>query len=88
MGIEKHAKFTIFARLAMITITGTYYKGKLTLDKPIKTQKPVRVIVSIEENDSEFLSLSDFSFEETQEMLKDIQTSFSEEVVDERRKAI
>jgi hypothetical protein len=34
------------------------------------------------------LNVSDFSFLETQEMLKNIKTSFSEEVVAERREAL
>jgi hypothetical protein len=65
----------------MPTLTGTYYKGRLKLDKPVKFTKPVKVTVSYEEENKEVLTLSDFSFLETQELLKDCKTSFSEEVV-------
>jgi predicted DNA-binding antitoxin AbrB/MazE fold protein len=72
----------------MPTITGTYYKGRLKLDKPVKFSKPVKVTVSFEEEISEVLTLSDFSFMETQELLKDCKTSFSDEVIEERRNAV
>ena len=35
-----------------------------------------------------FLELSDFSFKETQDLLKDCKGSFSDEVIDERRTAL
>mgnify|MGYP002476732826 CR=1 FL=1 len=73
----------------METLTGTYYNGKLKLDKPFLPKKPAKVIVIIVEEDEESsLSLSDFSFSETQELLKDCNTSFSDEVIEERRKAV
>lgn len=72
----------------MTAITGTYYKGRLKLDRPIKLTKPVKVTVLFEKDKSSGLKLSDFSFAETQELLKDCKTSFAEEVIEERRKAI
>ncbi len=72
----------------MQTLTGTYYKGRLKLDKPVKFSKPVKVIVTFEEEAKTGLKLSDFSFLETQKLLKDCKTSFSEEVIEERRKAV
>jgi len=72
----------------MPTLTGTYYRGRLKLDKPVKFTKPVKVTVSFEEENKEVFSLSDFSFLETQEMLKDCNTSFSDEVIEERREAV
>lgn len=72
----------------MPTLTGTYYRGRLKLDKPVKFTKPVKVTVSFEEENKEVFSLSDFSFLETQEMLKDCKTSFSDEVIEERREAV
>ena len=73
----------------MIALTGTYYKGSLTLDKPIKAEKPLKVIVTfLEENieskqDSNDL-YSRFSFKEARELLKDYKGSFSEAVIEER----
>lgn len=72
----------------MKTITGTYHKGRLKLDRPLKTEKPLRVKVTFEEETTAELALSDFSFLESQELLKDFKTSFAEEVVAERRKAV
>jgi len=72
----------------MPTLTGIYYRGRLKLDKPVKFTKPVKVTVSFEEENKEVFSLSDFSFLETQELLKDCKTSFSDEVIEERREAV
>ncbi|MEI6140604.1 MAG: hypothetical protein WCP85_15150 [Mariniphaga sp.] len=70
----------------MTTITGTYYNGHLKLERPIKTKKPIRVKVTFEEDKKERLALSDFSFLETQDLSKDFKGSFSDEVIEERRK--
>jgi hypothetical protein len=72
----------------MTTLTGTYYKGKLKLDKPFVTNKPVKVTIYYNEDEVSSLSLSDFSFVETQELLKECKTSFADEVIEERRKAV
>jgi len=72
----------------MTSIPGTYYRGKLKLSRPYKTIKPVRVTVIFEEDSHKKLSVSDFSFLETQELLKDYDGSFSDEVIEERRKAV
>jgi len=72
----------------MTTLTGTYYKGRLKLDKPVKFTKPVKVTVTFEKEKQSGLLLSDFSFAETQDLLKECKTSFADEVIEERRKAI
>ena len=73
----------------MRTLTGTYHKGRLTLDRPLKADRPLRVRVIVEDEPEEaVLSLTDFSFLETQELLKDCETSFADEVVRERRSAL
>ncbi len=71
----------------MKTISGTYFNGELKLDKPLKTKKPVRVKLVFEEDlpEKDVLKISDFSFMEMQEMLKDCKSSLSEELVNERR---
>ena len=63
----------------MGTIRGTYYNGHLKLERPLKTKKPVKVIVTFEEESKTQLLLSDFSFLESQELLKDYKGSFSDE---------
>jgi hypothetical protein len=72
----------------MITITGTYHNGQIKLEKSLKTKKPMKVTVTFEEESKKRLTLSDFSFLETQDLLKDYKGSFSDEVVEERRKAL
>lgn len=72
----------------MTTLTGTYYKGRLKLDKPVKFTKPIKVTVTFEKEKKTRLKLSDFSFLETQELLKNCKTSFAEEVIEERRNAV
>lgn len=72
----------------MTTITGTYFNGQLKLERPLKTKKPVKVTITFEEELKSSLALSDFSFLESQELLKDYKGSFSDEVVEERRNAL
>jgi hypothetical protein len=72
----------------MKTIKGIYYNGQLKLKSPLKTKKPLKVTVTFEEEPKKRLALSDFSFLESQELLKDYKGSFSDEVVEERRKAL
>jgi hypothetical protein len=72
----------------MSTLIGTYFNGQLKLDSPFKTEKPVRVRVIVDDNETTELKLSDFSFSQTREMLKNCNTLFSDDVIEERRKAI
>lgn len=69
----------------MTTITGTYFNGHLKLERALKTKKPLKVTLSFEEESKKLLSISDFSFLETQDLLKDYNGSFSDEVIEERR---
>lgn len=75
-------------RKNMTTITGTYYNGQLILERSYETKKPVKVTVTFEEEINMPLVLSDFSFLESQELLKNVKGSFSDEVIEERRQAI
>ncbi len=71
-----------------MTISGTYFNGKITLDSLPDISKPVKVKVVFEENDNPTrLKLSDFSFAKSQELLKDVKGSFADELVRERREA-
>ena len=72
----------------MGTLNGIYIKAQLKLNKPLRTKKPLKVTIHFEEEEKIVLSLSDFSFSETQELLKDCKASFSDEVIEERRKAV
>ena len=72
----------------MGTLTGIYYKGRLKLDKPLRTNRPLKVTINFEEEEKIVLNLSDFTFSKMQELLKDCKSSFSDEVIEERRKAV
>ena len=73
----------------MIALTGTYHKGRLTLDNPIEADEPLRVIVTFLEEDTESKQESNdlysrFSFRQARELLKDYKGSFSDAVIEER----
>jgi len=69
--------------------SGTYFNGQLTLDKPIKTKKPVRITIYFEEEEPKSgLNLEDFSFLKMQDLLQACPYSFADEVVNERRQAL
>ena len=69
-----------------MTIYGTYFNGKISLDSNPPSSKPMKVRVVFEDQESpSHLTLADFSFAKTQELLKDVKGSFADEVVRERR---
>ncbi len=71
-----------------MTISGTYFNGKVSLDSSPSTSRPVKVKVIFDEPESGLpLSLSDFSFSKTQELLKNIKSSFADDVIKERRES-
>ena len=75
----------------MLQLAGTYYKGKVHLEKIIPTDRPLKVVVVFEEDfkpESARLKLSDFSFEKSRQLLKDVKGSFGDTVIDERRDAL
>jgi hypothetical protein len=78
-------------RNKIMQMTGTYFNGKIILENIVPTIKPVRVIVTFEnesESENRGLLLSDFSFLDTQELLSEYHGSFSDEVIEERRNAL
>ena len=75
----------------MLQVTGTYYDGKVHLEKVFPTDHPINVVVVFEEDmqvASEELNLSDFSFAKSRILLKDVKGSFSDVVIEERREAL
>ena len=73
----------------MINVEGIYENGKIRLFEKIKSKKPVRIIVTfpdyVQTEEEKGLQFDDFSFGETRKALKNVKTSFSDEVVKERR---
>jgi hypothetical protein len=78
-----------FVNLNMVQLSGTYDNGSITLDKKVSTKKPVKVIVTFVDDDidieSERITLDDFSFAKGREILKDLKSSLSDAVIEERR---
>jgi hypothetical protein len=73
----------------MVAVVGTYQNGYVKLENDYSSDNPVKVIVTFLEDiktDSEKeLSLSDFSFAESQKNLENFKGSFSDTVIEERR---
>ena len=77
----------------MLTLKGTYYNGIVKLEDKIKTDKPVKIIVTFVEEikkpqkkkTRKRLKLSDFHFYEARELSKDFKGSLADAVIEERR---
>lgn len=75
----------------MLRIAGTYYQGKVHLEKEVPTDRPLKVVIVFEEDvqeEQKGFELSDFSFMKSRELLKNIKGSFSDTIIDERREAL
>jgi hypothetical protein len=76
----------------MVSVVGTYQNGKLTLDKELASESPLKVVVTFLENvsfkESSPLLLSDFSFSKSRAVLKNYDGSLSDAVIEERRKEL
>ncbi len=74
----------------MLAVVGIYQNGYVKLDKEYTSNNPVKVIVTFLEeiqNQSEAsLTLSDFSFSKSQQILANYKGSLSDTVIEERRK--
>lgn len=73
----------------MVTVLGTYENGNITLDKEFESSKPIKVSVTFLEDvivkPGKRLTLSDFSFAESQKILEDYKGSLADAVIEERR---
>ena len=73
----------------MVAIVGTYQNGYVKLDKEYYSNNPVKVILTfldeVPTQTDKGLSLSDFSFAESQKNLEKFKGSFSDTVIEERR---
>lgn len=77
----------------MLEIKGTYQNGRIHLDSNPGVDRPSKVVVSFPEIDVEApaepkekaLRWSNFSFDKSRQLLKNLKGSLSDEVVSERR---
>lgn len=76
----------------MLSLIGTYKDGYVSFEQTLSVVKPVKVIITfledIETSDEIFLQLSDFSFQEARQVLKNYTGSFADTVINERRKEL
>jgi hypothetical protein len=74
----------------MVQIKGKYFKGVLTLQQEISSEKPLDVIVvfpEVEEKAEEPLNFSQFGFVKAQELLTEFKGSFTKTILEERRRS-
>ena len=73
----------------MVAVGGVYQNGSIRLDKEYTSKKTVKVIVTFLEDDEpaaeKGYSFADFSFAESQEVLKNYTGSLSDALIEERR---
>lgn len=75
----------------MLKIKGTYQNGRIHLDQNPPISQTVKVIVTFSEidtpspNSPKILKWGDFSFDKSRQLLKNLKSSLSEEVISERR---
>ena len=73
----------------MVAVCGTYENGYLTLDKELKINNPVRVVVTfledVETDSEKTLSFSDFSFAKSRKLTENLKSSVSDTLIVERR---
>ena len=80
----------------MIAIAGIYNKGIISLFRKVKTKKPVKVVVTFLEEDvveieieiNKDIKIKKFSFLEAIKATKNIKTSLSDALIEERRKEL
>lgn len=75
----------------MVQVSGTYDNGTITLDEAMVIDKPVKVLVTFMEDaiaDKKRLTVGDFSFLQSRQLLKDVKGMLSDAVIDERRSAL
>ena len=73
----------------MLSVRGVYENGAVKFNERVSITRETPVIVTfledLEEEETKRVSLSDFSFQRAQEILKDYKGSLSDTVIEERR---
>jgi hypothetical protein len=76
----------------MVQLSGTYDKGNIILDKKVSVDKPVKVMVTFMDDDivvdEPRLTLDDFSFAKSRELLKDVHANLSDVIIEDRRSSL
>ena len=73
----------------MLAIRGVFDNGIIKLNEKVNYSKPLKVIVTfleeIREDKNESIDLNKFSFFKSQEVLKNLKSSLSDAVIEERK---
>jgi len=69
----------------MLSIEGIYQNGELVLKEKVESIQPVKVVVTFLEEPKKAISLEDFSFAQSRKILKDLDSSLSDTLIEERR---
>jgi hemerythrin superfamily protein len=73
----------------MVVITGTFENDVIKLEKEVKSERPLKVEVtfleSVDAKVSGRLTMDDFSFKKSREILNKLTSSLSDELIKERR---
>lgn len=74
----------------MLALKGIYENGVVKLEKPLNSDRRMKVIVTFleEEDEAKPLSPEDFSFAKTRKTTSKYNFSLSEAVIEERREAL
>jgi len=72
----------------MLSIEGIYQNGQVILKEKAKFSQPVKVIVMFLEEPKKAISLEDFSFTQSRKILKDLDSSLSDTLIEERNSLI
>lgn len=77
----------------MLTVTGVYKNGQIILDEQIETKEPVKVIITFLEevlpaSPKSKVDFSRFSFKKSKAELRNLKSSLSDAIIEERRAAL
>ena len=76
----------------MLAVKGIYEDGTITLCEMVSVKEKVNVVVTfledLENENKSTLKCADFGFEASRILLKNVKTSFSDTLIEERRAAL
>ncbi len=76
----------------MLAVTGVYKDGQIILDEKINISHPLKVVVTFLEesrlSNRDGLDISQFSFQQSRQALKGLQSALSDTLIEERRASL
>lgn len=73
----------------MPKVKGIYKDGKIQLQEEIPEKGPIEVTITYERDNGkeQRINLSNFSFKQSQKLLRNLKGSLSDEIIEERQKS-